>query len=724
MCLSTADASLSGLVEPRLGTSQTRWIHFSSACRPQGMVSLSPDTRIDGDWGGGYAWADDHIVGFSHIHDWQVAGVLVMPATRLVDPSGGIEPFAARFSHHDETCMPGDHRVRLRPEGNATIGVELTATMRVGLHRYTFDPADDAWVLIDLASTLGPSEMAGAELRRVSATGFEGSVVNQPTYRRPKPVTVYFAIAFDDPHGTVGLGAFREGLFQASDMLAGDPLRAFFDLGKTSCPVTMRVAISYTSAAAARDHLEREVQGKSFEQVRAEARADWDEQLGRINVEGGDPTRRARFYTDLFFALAGRRTCSDARGTYLDQTGETPVVRQIPLDSQTGQPRYRHFNSDAFWGCQWSLNLLWSLAYPELVDEFCRCFVDMGRNGGLIPRGPSGGNYTFVMTSAGSTPLLVTAILQGLYRPEDPHAVYRLLQKNHAPGGLMSKCGYEHDSCTGGGLEDYLSLGFIPEDLADPPHGFHHNGAAQTMEHCFNDWCLAQLARFLGHHQDADRYDARSRNWRHLYDSAVGLARPRNRDGTWLEPYSPDAGLGWTEAGGWNYTYYPAHDVAGMIEVMGGAEPFAAKLDQVFASCDAQGFYTTHGEHETMPLDFGNEPALATPFLFAAAGDRKRTDHWARRVMDVLKSGNAPTDGFGGDEDQGIMGAWGCLTAMGLSAIDAACGEPPRLVRHAPLFDRVTIQRGDTGQTWTLGRDDHEPLDLRTTAAPVKSKRT
>src|SRR5690606_4332551 len=137
-------------------------------------------------------------------------------------------------------------------------------------------------------------------------------------------------------------------------------------------------------------NLAAEADGKNFDQLHAEARADWNAHLSRIVVEGGDPIRRARFYTDLYFSLLARRTVSDVAGTYFDHTGPSPRIRQIPLNADA-RPRHRHFRSDAFWGAQWSLVPLWALVYPELVDEFCHAFMDMYRNGGLIPRGPAGG---------------------------------------------------------------------------------------------------------------------------------------------------------------------------------------------------------------------------------------------------------------------------------------------------------------------------------------------
>jgi predicted alpha-1,2-mannosidase len=655
------------LVEPRLGNTIGRWISFASACRPLGLVALSPDTRVNGDWGCGYNLADTHIVGFSHIHDWQSGGILVMPVTSEVSSD-----WQSPFSRDTEICKPGYHRVHLDRYG---ITAELTATTRTGIHRYTFPADTDAALLIDLASQCGPCAMLDAHLVQTTPRTLEGSVTNGPTIRKPKNHPVYFVLTLD-----------TDTTLEPFDLAR---VQARLSLGRPTAPVTIKVGVSYTSLEAARANLAAEAAGKTFDQLHAEARDDWNNQLSRIAVEGGDPTRRARFYTDLYFSLLGRRTVSDVTGTYFDHTGPAPVIRQIPLDA-SGHPTHRHFSSDAFWGVQWSLAPLWSLAYSELMDEFCHSLTDMYRNGGYIPRGPAGGADTFVMTSAQSTPFFACAINNGLHHPDDPTATYAALRKNHFPGGLMSKAGYEHVTCKGGGIEDYIALGYIPEDL--PPVGMHTHGAAQTIEHSYNDWALAQLAAALGHTDDAGIFTRRSRNYRNLFDPAVGFCRPRERDGSWTEPFDPSQKKGWTEANAWTFTYHSAHDVPGLIQCFGSRDAFVARLEEAFVLSEQQKFFAPRDHHNLIPLDFGNEPALATAHLFQLAGRPDRTQFWLRRVIDTIKSGNSPTDTWGGDEDQGIMGAWNVLVSIGLFSATGACENPARYQITPPLFDRIAIR--------------------------------
>jgi predicted alpha-1,2-mannosidase len=679
---------LTALVEPRLGTKQTRWIAFSAACRPFGMVNPAPDTRLGGDWGCGYRLDSNVVEGISHLHEWQIGALLVMPVSGPLASLEGTSSWLSTFDRATEIAKPGYHAFHL---DRGEIDVELTATSRVALHRYRFHRESERQIVVDLATQLGPCEMGVASIERRDARTLVGHVVNLPTIRRPMPLTVYFAIRVDADF-TLEHASGR------SDRLEATGIRGAMRFADGLRSIEMRVGISYTSVDAAIDNLHREASTKSFDAIREEARREWNEMLSRVQVSGGDESARPRFYTDLFFALLGRRTMNDACGTYVDNTGTSPRVRQIPIDPATGVPAYRHFNSDAFWGAQWSLVPLWSIAYPELVREFCLCFLDMRRNGGLIPRGPSGGRDTFVMTSAQTTPLFVHAIHAGLLPRDIVDEVYAALVDNHSPGGLMSKAGYEHHTSIGGGIDDYIRLGYIPEDL--PRAGFHVNGAAQTLEHAFNDGALAHLAASLGRHDDAARFRARSKHYRNLFDPSIGFMRPRNRDGSWIDPYNPWDKRGWTEANGWNYSFYAAHDPQGLIDCYGGAERFVAALERCFVEAERTGFVAPHDKHELSALDFGNEPPLATPFLFAAAGRRDLTELWLGKVLRACKSGNAPTDGYGGDEDQGIMGAWNVLARLGVFALDGACDRDATFQLHRPAFSEVTIYPlGTSGPT-------------------------
>jgi predicted alpha-1,2-mannosidase len=315
------------------------------------------------------------------------------------------------------------------------------------------------------------------------------------TSRRPKAISVYFTIQFDTPFEQ--MLAWKDGkpsgqTTHFEDSNGGVYLK--FDTKKEKT-VLMKVGISYVSENQARLNIQAELPHWNFDQVVKESSDEWNSYLSRIEIEGGTLQQQRRFYTDLWHALLGRRTISDANGKYCDMTGAEPRIGQIPLD-QNGKPLFNHHNSDSFWGAQWTISTLWSLVYPKITSDFVNSMLMMYDDGGLIPRGPAGGNYTAVMTGASSTPFIVGAYMKGI-RTFDAAKAYEGMKKNHLPGGMMGKAGYEHNTASGGGIEHYIERGYVPYPL-DKKWGMHQEGAAQTLEYASQDWCLAQMAKSLG----------------------------------------------------------------------------------------------------------------------------------------------------------------------------------------------------------------------------------
>jgi len=549
-------------VDPLIDSANSRWFFFASACRPFGMVNLSPDTQVKGAWDSGYLYDDDAIHGFSHVHAWQLSGIPVMPTVGEMKGHKGSDVYRSRFGHDNEIVKPGYHKVALEDYG---ILVELTSTDRVGFHRYTFPATDSAHVLFDLGAELGPSKMADATARRVSDTEIEGYVVNAPTRRRPKPTPIFFVARTDKPFES--FGGWRGGkVIEGADEVSGKGSGVFLRYSTVEGEkILLKVAISYCGIDGARKNMDRELPHWDFGRVIGESAKVWDEWLGKIEVHGGTHEQRTRFYSDLWRSVLGRRKVSDVDGSYSDMTGPEQVIRQIPLGPD-GEPLYNHYNSDAFWGARWGIGLVWSLAYPQVMNEFANSMIDMYNNGGLIPRGPSGGNYTFVMTSATSTPFIVSAYMKGI-RGFDVDAAYEGMRKNHFPGGLMSRAGYEHNSERGGGIEYYIKRGYVPEGRI--ANAFHVSGAGQTLEYAYQDFCLARMAAELGEQEDYELFMGRAGNWRRLYDERTGLIRPRTLLGTWHWPFNPRSRYGFVESNALQATWFVPHDVEGLIQTMG-----------------------------------------------------------------------------------------------------------------------------------------------------------
>ena len=670
-------------VNPLIDTANRRFFFFSSACRPFGMVNLSPDTLQDGAWGSGYRYDEPYVLWFSHIHAWQLAGIPILPTTGAFKGHLGSKVYRSSFSHDTEVVEPGYHAVTLDDYG---IRAELTATDRVGMHRYTFSDAGEAHILLNLSAEVGPTEMSDFFVEQVSDTGFKGFVENAPTIRRPKATRIYFVLEADKPFI---FRVWRDN--DISDAAISHQTDGGVALGyqvEANDLLHLKVAISYCSTEQAQINLDAELDHWQFDQVRKDATNTWNDWLGRIEVEGGNDAQKTKFYTDLYHALLGRRRISDVNGKYSDMTGNEQIIRQIPLD-ESGKPRYEHHNSDAFWGAQWNINILWSIAYPEIIHNFCNTFVDMYKNAGLIPRGPSGGNYTFVMTSPSSTHLLVSAYQKGI-RSFDIEAAFKGLVKNHKPGGLISKAGYEHETCVGGGAEYYIDQGYVP--LGIEAKAFHVQGAAQTLEYAFCDWALAELASALGESDIAERYYTRAKNYQHLYNPETGFMQPRKLDGTWLEPFEPMSPEGWVEGNGWQYLWHVPHDVAGLIELMGGRDVFIERLDTMLEKAAEKDFIAPHTKHYLNYVDYGNQPSLYIAHLFSYAGAPWLTQKWVRHIMKACKSDISPYGGYSGDEDQGQMGALNVLMAIGLFNVTGGSNQAPFYEITSPIFDKVTIQ--------------------------------
>ncbi len=695
------------LVDPCIDSAHSRWFFFSAACRPFGMINPSPDMITRGSWRSGYRYQEDSIRCISHIHAWQLSGIPVMPTTGPFRGHLGMDQYKSRYTHDTEIAEPGYHAFDLL---DYDIRVELTSTVRTALHRYRVGHADSLWILFDLGAFLGHGAMIEATARQAGPRELEGMSVMAPTGRRPRPTPVYFVARFRHPFSSFAIwnDSSRVDSKEARGPDLGCAVRYMVSAGQ---PIYLKVAISYVDIEGARRNMNTEMPHWDFDRVRAESRQIWNDRLSRISVSGGTRAHRIKFYTDLWHALLGRRIVSDVDGRYADRTGSKTVIRRIPRDDH-GVPAYNHHNSDALWGAQWGLNLLWPLVCPDVMQDFCRCFLDMYNSDGLIPRGPSGGNYTFVMIGDPATPFMTAARFKGICG-FDAQKAYQGLYKNAFPGGIRSRAGYEHEGETGGGIEYYIERGYVP--LGIQAEGIHVEGAGQTLEYAYQDWCLAQLAGSLGHRQDSSMFFRRSRHYRHLWNPETGFMRPRTLDGSWLTPFDPLSRTGWVEGNAWQYTWYVPHDVQGLIELMGGRKPFLQKLETALEHAQETGFSTPRGKHGQSTISYGNQPCTATAHLFTHAGAPWLTQKWVRAVHQTVFGGITPSSGYGGDEDQGQMGALSAMMAIGLFDMRGGCDPNPVYEITTPVFDRIEIHLDDdfyNGNMFAITTENQAPENI------------
>ena len=692
------------LVNPFVDSHRSRWFFFSSACRPFGMVSLSPDTDTEHSWGSGYLYDSKQIRCFSHVHNWQMSGVAVMPTVGEFKGHLGMNAYQSAFTHDGEIAKPGYHKVKLT---DYDITAELTSTMRVGFHCYTFPKSDASYILFDTGAFLAHGSTAYSEVWKVSDKEIAGWEMMERTGRRPKDTPVYFYAQLSKPMDKVV--SWREGRIESnsnperiSGKNAGMAVR--FKTEKDE-KVMLKVAISYVSVEQARKNMLAELSGWDFEQVKQSSFSEWNDWLGKIEVEGGSREQQIKLYTDLWHALLGRHVVSDADGHYMDMTADFPRIRQIPLGDE-GKPLYNHHNFDAWWGSHWSLDILWSMAYPEVMDDFCNTMIDMYRNGGLIPRGPSGGNYTYVMIGDPAASFFASAYNKGI-RNYNAELAYEGLRKNAFVGGIRDHAGYEHGKTAhSGGMKYYEERGYVPDGRKDV-EGMHTTGASMTLEYAYQDWCLAQMAKTMGKLQDYEFFMKRSKNYRNLWNPESGYMQPRGEDGNWLPCFDP---LELTEKGGFCesnsaiYSHYVPHDMAGLIELYGGAGQYIKRLNANFEKSEPYGFFRSNKTKEGNWTDYGNQPGTGMAHLFSYAGAPWLTQKWVRKVK-AAYSNVTPYGGYRDDEDQGQMGALGVLMAIGLFEVDGGCAEKPFYEITSPLFDKVTIHldnRYYSGKTFQI----------------------
>lgn len=675
-------------VDPFIDTHSSRWFYFASASRPFGMVSLSPDTWTNGSWNSGYLYDSLHVRCFSHIHAWQMAGIPVMPTTGKFRSHLGMEATKSSFSHDNEIAQPGYHKIVLE---DYNITAELTSTTRVGFHRYTFPKTDSAYISFHTGAFLAHGKVDSSFVRKINTHEIEGFSLIGKTLRRPKPTYVYFVAKTD--HEIQEFGGWQDNELLASvTEVNGRNNGAYIRLVSDGNPILMKVAISYTSIENARKNMEVELPDWEFDKTTKESKKEWNSLLSRLQVTGGSENQKVKFYTDLWHALLGRKIVSDVDGKYCDMTGDLPLIKQVKLDSK-GEPVFPQYNFDAWWGSHWTLDVLWSMVYPEIMDGFCNSMINMYRDGGLIPRGPSGGNYTYVMIGDPAASFFACAYNKGI-RSYDAEMAYKGLTKNAHPGGIRDRAGYEHSkNPTGGGMTYYEKLGYVPEGIEWK--GMHKDGASMTLEYAYQDWCIAQMAKAMQKYEDYNYFMSRSENYRHLWNPETKFMHPRNIDGSWIKEFNPIAEkfntIGFCESNSAIYTNFVPHNIKGLISLFGGKENYTSFLSSSFEKAAENLFIAPHGKHAKSWVDYENQPSCQMAHLFNFSGSPWLSQKWVREVKEKTFGETTPYGGYNGDEDQGQMGALGVLMAIGLFQMDGGASINSPYEITSPIFDKVEI---------------------------------
>lgn len=685
------------LVDPYIESNRGRYFFFVPGARPFGMVGSAPMTRNKNQYGGGYNYNETEILSFPQIHTWMISGIEVMPADASVDPTQGPQGWKSKFSHDDEIVQPGYQRVFLQ---KYKTWVELTATERVTFHRFRFTENMKAQILTNLGGYVGNSRMEDASVKKVDDREFEGSFNSTDRFwGGPKDVQVYFVAQFDKPfdefNGWTGKERFTNiekidgnetGIAAVFNVNAGDELQ-------------MKIAVSYTSVENARENLTSECREWDFNSVRNDSREIWNNILGRIKVEGGTRDQQVKFYTDLWHVLLGRQKINDVNGEYPDRTtGQRDgnftdavlKIKTLPKD-ENGNLRFNMYNTDALWLTQWNLNVLWSLAWPELLDEMSASMLQYAENGYLLPRGPCGGGYSYIMTSCPATNMIVSAYMKDVLTKKSAKEAYKLIKQNMMPGGMLG----DSDD-----IKFYIKNGYWP------------GNAGITVEAAFQDFATAQMAQKLGFKKDFKYFTARSEGWKNLYDPEQKLLFPKDKTGEFIHN-EPLSGAGWVEANAWQATWAVSHDIPGLAHLMGGNDTLCSRLNFAFEMAEPSDFVFAYNDGY---VSYANQPGCSNAHVFNYAGKPWLSQYWVRKVKEQAYGGTTPDLGYGGhDEDQGQMGGVSALMAIGLFSLQGNVNQEPVYEITSPIFDKITIeldQRYYSGKTFVIETENNSKENM------------
>ena len=679
----------------------TRWMIAPGPWMPFGMVKLSPDNQDSG--GMGYKPTTESIACFSHIHEWTMAGLGIMPTAGELEITPGQEDYPddgyrSRMDKSSEKALLGHYEVVLTDHN---IKAELTATTRCGFQRYTFSDNNRSRILMDLkipAESRSITRLGDIEIRKVSVHRVEGfsrhvQHVAWGWGGSQQDYKVHFVVEFDQPIKKFGIWENDKVHYVDSIKLPrAHDAGAFveFDTSREKV-VQVRSSISYVSIDNAGLNLETEIAkpfGWDFEAVKNHNRNVWNDFLGRLDITTNDRGEKIKFYTNMYRAMSGRNIFSDVNGQWTDPSERT---QQLSRKDDVA------LGGDALWNTFWNLNQLWYLTTPEWASRWVRSQLATYRTHGWLTKGGAGMEYVPVMVAEHEIPLIVGAYQMGI-RDFDVDMAFEAVVKMQTTVPDCYK-NPEASEALGGGkagnkdLEAYLAYKYVPYDKGK---------FSNSLEYSYDDWTVGQFAKSLGRDKEYAVFDDRGQWWKNVMDDQTGYARIKDSSGAWGSPFDPiNRGKmrHYTEGSAWQLTYFVPQDVPALVEFL-GRDRFVERLEHGFEMSAPFRYFPPGGQW----VYHGNQQSMHFAFLFNWAGKPWLTQKWARSIMSRYY-GRGVGNAYIGQEDQGQMSAWYIMSAIGLFQTDGGCRAEPIYEIGSPLFEKVVIdlgQRYGRGQTFTI----------------------
>lgn len=655
---------------------------FPGATLPHGMVQLSPDTRLFGwDACSGYYYDDTSIMGFTHTHlsgtgIGDYGDILFMPVVGEKPLIAGTaenpdEGYRSRFSHEQESARPGYYQVLLQDD---SINVELTATLRAGLHRYTYPKASDARLIVDMEPTIHGHQHPVTQIRVVNDSTIAGM---KYTVGWAKRHYVYFYAVFSSPFDY----KLYSGTEYQSDSTSVTVNTAKAVISFRNLPadgrVLAKVGISSVDEEGARLNVEAEIPNWDFEGVMKQANTTWNEALGKIDIETSDNDSRTVFYTSLYHAFIQPSLASDVDGRY------RTMGHEIKQDAS-----YTNYTVFSLWDTFRAAHPLYTIVTPEQNQAFIRSLLRKYDEGGILPKWELASNETGTMIGYHAVSVIADAMmkkqcdfdvkkaLEACIRSSvyDTTGVTPMMDRQILNGKLMPvSIKYKNE------------LGYIPCDKVG-------GSVSQGLEFAYNDWLIAQMMKEHNRKDLYDKYMELSRNYRNYFDPETKLMRGRLSDGSWITPFDPASvqrPSNYVEGNAWQWAWFVPQDVEGLMELIGGPKSFEAHLDTLFTtSSELTGDPNAAADVTGMIGQYahGNEPSHHIPYLYNYAGAPRKTQALVDHILRTLYH-NDP-NGLSGNEDVGQMSAWYALSAMGFYSF---CPGRPVYEIGRPIFDKVTI---------------------------------
>jgi predicted alpha-1,2-mannosidase len=693
-------------VDPFIGTDNMGHT-YPGATVPFGFVQLSPQTDlVPYSYGegynpeayrycSGYQYDDQTIVGFAHTHfngtgHSDLGDLLVMPTVGelRLDPGSTADPdlgYRSRFSHDRETASPGAYQVTL---DDYAIEVELTATERVGVHRYTFPESDNAHLILDLTANiydyLGKTVWSSVRMENDSLlTGW------RQTTGWARSRVLHFAVEFSKPVRSYGLRNDEERAYrdfwrrfdQDHDFpeRAGRRIKCHFDWETAAGEqIVVKVAISSVSTTGALANLRAEAPGWDFDAVRAEAQARWERELNTVKIDAV-PAVLTNFYTALYHCNMGPVVHSDVDGRYRGLDGN--------IHTADGFTNYTIFS---LWDTYRAQHPLLTILQPERTGDMVQSLLAHQQQSvhGVLPVWSHHANENWCMIGYHSVSVIADAYVKGL----------RGFDADHALDAMIASANYDRYD----GIGDYRELGYVPADGES-------NSASKTLEFAYDDWAIARMAAAMGRKDVAGTFDRRAASWRNLFDPDTGFLRARNADGSFPADFDPMSthGQGYIEGNAWNYSLYVPHDVHGFIDRLGGPDELIAWLDSLFVmEVDEKSIAGTEDVTRAGMIGnyvHGNEPSHHVVYLYCFAGQPWKTQ---ARVRQILAEMYRPApDGLCGNDDCGQMSAWYVFSALGFYPVAPGSNQ---YVLGSPVIERAAIELGGE-RTFRVVADDQAP---------------